>query len=660
MSDPRGEEESDPRSDAAKRESEQSGTGGDAEPGAERRIRPAVLLAVLGVVYGDIGTSPIYALRECFTGDHAIVTTPANIYGIVSIIFWSLVLIASLKYVIFVLRADNHGEGGIFALLALIGPWRNLGRGRRRMLVLLGLAGAAVLFGDIMITPAISILSAIEGVTVADPGFQPYVVPLTIVILVLLFALQSRGTARIGAIFGPIMLTWFALIGALGLVSVIQEPRIFKALNPAYAAEFFVRNQLAGYLVLSAAFLAVTGSEALYADLGHFGRTPIRRAWFAFILPALLLNYFGQGALLLRGEPATQPFFDLAPPWFLYPLVAIASAATIIASQAAITGAFSLTSQAVQLGQVPRVEVRQTSAETRGQIYVPIVNWILLAAAVFLVLAFRSSGNLSDVYGVAVNSTMAVTTVLAFNVAIERGGWNTAGAIAGLIGFLAIDLAFLGANSTKVLTGGWFSLGVGSLFFLIMWSWRRGSMLLHAELEDETRPMDDLLKKIDEEKPVRVPGTAVFVTGYLEEAPPVLRHHLLRTKTLHEQVILLTVLIEAVPKVDRGERVEVTAYDDKGIWRLVLHYGFMQGANIPSELQTLALPGLKIDLDDTTYYLGRQNLLPPKRTGGFNWRRLMLWRDRLYAFMKRNAVDESVYYHIPSDSVVEIGLQVRI
>ncbi|HET6655272.1 MAG TPA: potassium transporter Kup [Gammaproteobacteria bacterium] len=660
MTEPGGGEQADPRSDAAKRESELPPSTSEDEGGARFGIRPALLLGVLGVVYGDIGTSPIYALRACFTGDNAIVTTPANIYGIVSIIFWALILIASLKYVIFVLRADNHGEGGIFALLALIGPWRDLGRGRRRALVLLGLAGAAVLFGDIMITPAISILSAIEGVTVADPGFQPYVVPLTIVILVLLFALQGRGTARIGAIFGPVMVAWFALIAALGLVSVIQEPRIFKALNPVYAAEFFIRNQVAGYLVLSAAFLAVTGSEALYADLGHFGRSPIRRAWFAFILPALVLNYFGQGALLLRGQPASQPFFELAPDWFLYPLVAIASAATIIASQAAITGAFSLTRQAVQLGQMPRIEVRQTSAETRGQIYVPFVNWLLLAAAVFLVLAFRSSSNLSDVYGVAVNATMVVTTVLAFNIAIERGGWNTVGAIAGLIGFLAIDLAFLGANSTKVLTGGWFSLGVGGLFLLVMWTWRRGSMLLHAQLEDDTTSMDELLQKVDEEEPARVPGTAVFVTGHLQEAPPVLRHHLLRTKTLHEQVILLTVLVEAVPKVKREERAEVTAYGDRKMWRLVLHYGFMQRANIPSELKTLDVAGLDVDLADTTYYIGRQNLLPPTPGGGFDWRRLMRWRDRLYAFMKRNSVDESVYYHIPSDSVVEIGLQVRI
>lgn len=649
--------ETDPRTDAEKRESEaQTGE----RDGGKRRIRPPVLLAVLGVVYGDIGTSPIYALRACFDPSRGIASSPANIYGVVSIIFWALILIASLKYVIFVLRADNHGEGGIFALFALLKPWHDLGRPRRRALILLGLAGAAVLYGDIMITPAISILSAIEGVTVADPHFERYVVPLTLIILVGLFALQTRGTARIGAIFGPVMLVWFLLIAALGLTNIIGEPRIFAAVNPVLAVDFFIRNRVAGYLVLAAAFLAVTGSEALYADLGHFGRPPIRRAWFGFILPALVLNYFGQGALLLSGVPAAQPFFKLAPSWFLYPLTAIAAAATIIASQAAISGAFSLTRQAVQLGQMPRVRVEQTSAETRGQIYVPIVNWILLAGAIFLVLAFRSSSRLSNVYGVAVNATMAVTTVLAFNIALERGGWSRIGALAGLIGFLTIDLAFWGANLTKVPTGGWFSLGIGGLFFIVMLTWRRGSLQLRAELADDTMPMGELLQKIDERQPARVPGTAVFVTGHIEESPPVLRHHLLCTKTLHRQVVLLTVLVESVPKVKKDGRVEIQAYRDAGIWRLILHYGFMQHANVPSELKTLDVPGLEIDLDDTTYYIGRQNLLPPPPGGGFNWRRLLRWRDRLFAFMKRNAVDESVFYHIPAGSVVEIGLQVRL
>jgi KUP system potassium uptake protein len=652
--------EADPRTDADKHQSEQRAGDGGRREKDKNRVKPALLLAVLGVVYGDLGTSPIYAFRACFSGDNAIGTTPGNIYGIVSIIFWSLIVIASLKYVVFVLRADNRGEGGIFALLALVGPWRNLSRARRRALVLVGLAGAAVLFGDIMITPAISILSAIEGVTVADPGFAKYVVPVTLAILVGLFALQSRGTARIGAIFGPIMLIWFVLVAVLGLANVIHEPRIFKALNPAYAIEFFIRNGLAGYLVLSASFLALTGSEALYADLGHFGRPPIRRAWFGFILPALVLNYFGQGALLLSGVPPTQPFFNLAPSWFLYPLVAMAAAATIIASQAAITGAFSLTRQAVRLGQMPQVVVEQTSAETRGQIYVPIVNWTLLAAAVFLVLVFRSSGNLSNVYGVAVNMTMAVTTVLAFNVALERGGWGRAAAIVGLVGFLLIDLAFLGANSTKMLTGAWFSVGVGALVFLVMWTWRRGSLALHAELSGDTTPINELLARIEKEKPARVPGTAVFVTGNIEDCPPVLRHHLERTKALHQQVILVTVVVEGIPKVTGAERFEIKSFEEAGLWRLVLHYGFMQRANIPSDLKSLDVEGLDIDLDDTTYYIGRQNLLAPQRGGKFRWRQLLGWRDRLYAFLKRNSVDESAFYHIPSDSVVEIGLQVRL
>jgi KUP system potassium uptake protein len=656
----KSEKQADPRTDAQKRESELPQADSGASNPARSKLQPAVLLAVLGVVFGDLGTSPIYALRACFVGDKAIGATPSNVYGVVSIIFWSLVLVASLKYVIFVLRADNHGEGGIFALLALIGPWRDLGSPGRRAVVLVGLAGATVLFGDIMITPAITILSAIEGVTVADPNFEHYVIPLTLVILVLLFAIQSRGTARIGAVFGPVMLLWFVVIAVLGLTNVIQQPQIFRALNPAWAIEFFVRNRIPGYLVLAASFLVLTGSEALYADLGHFGRTPIRRVWFAFILPALVLNYFGQGALLLSGVPPTQPFFNLAPDWFLYPLVAVSTAATIIASQAAITGAFSLTRQAVQLGQMPRVEVRQTSAETRGQIYVPMTNWILLAGAIFLVIAFHSSSNLTNVYGVAVNMTMIVTTILAFKIALERGGWNKVAAIIGLVGFLVIDLAFFGANVTKIPTGAWFPIGVGALFFLVMWTWRRGSLRLHAELAHDTTPMDEFLHRIDTEKPARVPGTAVFVTGNLEQCPPVLRHHLLRTKTLHEQVILLTVLVDAVPKVRGDERIEVEAFGERRLWRINLHYGFMQRANIPSELKALEVPELDIDLDDITYYIGRQNLLLRSPEGKFHWHRLMRWRDRLYAFMKRNAVDETVFFHIPADSVVEIGLQVRL
>lgn len=647
--------ETDPRSEATRRESEAPRKSAD-------QIAPGKLagmtLLTLGVVYGDIGTSPIYALRQCFSKTYGLPTTPANIFGILSLILWALVIVVSLKYVIFVLRADNHGEGGIFALLALLGPWRHLDRRRRRLLIMLGVFGAALLYGDMMITPAISVLSAIEGVEVADPHFQRYVVPLTIVILALLFLFQRRGTQRIGNVFGPMMLLWFSLIAALGVASIIRQPRILEAVNPLHAADFFIRNRAQGYLVLSAVILAITGSEALYADLGHFGRPPIRRAWFGLVLPALLLNYFGQGALLLSGAPAAQPFFQLAPQWMLYPLVAVAAAATIIASQATISGAFSLTHQAVQLGQWPWVQVQQTSAETQGQVYVPMVNWVLMVATIGLVLLFESSSNLSAAYGVAVNSTMAITTVLAFNVAIERGGWSKPAAYLLLGGFLAIDLAFLGANMTKIPDGGWFSIGAGLLFFLIMWTWRRGSMQLAAEMRHDAVPMDELLAEIGVQQPARVAGTAVFVTDRLENAPPVLRHHLLRTKTLHKQVILLTVLTEPIPKVKPADRLEVKRYEH-GIWRLVAHYGYMQGPNIPSELKNLDVDELAVDLDDTTYYIGRQTLVPVAKDGS-RWRRLMSWRDRLFAYMQRNSVDVSTFYHIPSENVIEIGLRVRL
>ncbi len=650
-----GSDDSDPRSEATQAESRsKKSDAGEVERG---KLTGLMLLS-LGVVFGDIGTSPIYALRECFSKSYGLATTPGNIFGILSLIFWALIIVISLKYVIFMLRADNGGEGGIFALLALLGPWENLKRKRRHLLILLGVLGAGLLYGDMMITPTISVLSAIEGVKVADPHFSSWVIPITLTILVLLFAFQSRGTERVGRIFGPIMLFWFLSIAALGIASIVRQPRILEAVNPAYAVEFFIRNRGAGYLVLSAVILAITGAEALYADLGHFGRPPIRYAWFALVLPALLLNYYGQGALLLGGAPAEQPFFHLAPPWMLYPLVALAAAATIIASQATISGAFSLTRQAVQLGQLPWLRVQQTSAETQGQVYVPTVNWVLMVAAIILVLLFRSSSNLSAAYGVAVNSTMAITTVLAFNVARERGGWSRPVALLLLAVFLSVDLAFLGANVTKIPAGGWFSLSVGGLFFLIMWTWRRGSTLLAHQVGKDAVEMEELLEAIAEKAPTRVPGTAVFVTERLSQVPPILQHYLAHTKTLHEQVLLLTVLTEPVPKTHKNKRLEVKRHD-RGIWRIIIHYGYMQGANIPSELKDLQIDGLHVDLDDITYFVSRHTLVTADADGSWR-RRMMRWRDRLFAYMQRNEVDASTFYHIPSDEVIEMGLRVRI
>ena len=618
-------------------------------------LTTAVTLAVLGVVYGDIGTSPIYALRECFYGHVALPVTTPNVLGILSLMFWALIVIISLKYMTFVLRANNRGEGGIFALIALLHPWRDLDRRTRWLLIMLGLFGASLLYGDVMITPAISILSAIEGLRVATPAFSTYVVPITVAILVALFMLQRRGTAGVGVLFGPVIVAWFATIAACGIGGIARHPEVLAAVNPLHGVEFLSRNGWIGFATLASVFLVVTGGEALYADLGHFGRRPIRLTWFAFVLPSLLLNYFGQGALLLA-EPSgvRHPFYDLAPSWGLYPLVGLATAATVIASQAAITGAFSLTSQAVQLGLFPPVRVLQTSRHVRGQVYVPVINWVLMVAAIGLVLGFQSSSGLAAAYGVSVNSTMAITTVLAFNVALAYTDWGLGRALLFLVGFLAVDLVFLGANLTKLAHGGWFPIAVGIAFFTLLSSWRRGTELLFAALAKQAEPLETLLGEIAHTKPTRVPGTAVFVTRWLKEAPPTLKHHLRRNKSLHEHVILLNVLSEEVPSVPADERIEIESYDE-GFHRVILRYGFMQVPNVPSELARCKEQGLDVDLEDATYYIGRQTLVPSEKLAG-----MAAWRDRLFAFFARNASDATTFYQLPTERVVEMGSQVRI
>ncbi len=615
----------------------------------------AVALAVLGVVYGDIGTSPIYALRQAFTGATPVAVAVPNVLGVLSLIFWTLVIVISLKYMTFVLRANNRGEGGIFALIALLRPWRGLDRRRRHLLILFGLLGAALLYGGVIITPAISILSAVEGLKVATPLFTPYVVPATIVILILLFAFQYKGTARVGAVFGPIMTLWFLVIAALGVASIIQTPRVLEALSPYYAIDFMLRDGWVGFLVLYAVFLVTTGGEALYADLGHFGRWPIRWMWFGFVLPALLLNYFGQGALLLRSPQGTvQPFYHLAPHWLLYPLVVLATAATIIASQAAITGAFSLTRQAIHLGLMPRFRVTQTSEEVRGQIYVAAVNWVLMAATIGVVLMFRSSSGLAAAYGAAVSGTMVVTTVLAFNVARDVGGWKRPAALAFLVGILFVDLSFFSSTAMKIPDGGWFPLLIGLLFFTVMSTWRRGSEILEAQAASTSEPLETLIGELEKNPVARVPGTAVFMTGRVEDCPPALRHHVRRNKALQEQVIVLTVLIEDVARVALDKRIEVKEYG-LGFSRMILHYGYMQGVNVPSELAADKEHGLNVNLDEVTYYIGSQSLIPSRKEGG-----MVGWRDRLFAFMARNAMNPTVYYHIPSEQTVVLGLRVRI
>jgi KUP system potassium uptake protein len=637
------------------------GEGQDAQQEALERAPPttphsqsfAVLaIAVLGVVYGDIGTSPIYALRECFAGRHPVPVTTANVLGILSLILWTLILVISLKYMVFVLRADNRGEGGIFALLALLRPEHNKARRSRRALILLG---ASMLYGGAMITPAISVLSAVEGLRVAEPVLHSYVIPITVGILILLFAVQRHGTAAVGAVFGPLTLIWFAVLALLGIRGILRAPEVLLALDPRHAVRFFAENGVTGYLVLYAVFLVTTGGEALYADLGHFGRPPIRKVWFVFVLPALLLNYFGQGALLIA-EPAKSmhPFFHLAPTWGLYPLIVLATLATCIASQAVITGAYSLTRQAMHLGLFPRLTVAQTSADARGQIYMPAVNWILMMAAIGLVLAFRSSGNLAAAYGVAVNSTMAVTTVLAFRVARERLGWSLAAALAFLLGFLAIDLGFLGSNLLTIPDGGWLPLGIGAILFTIMTTWRRGTGILAEQIANTTQNIETFIGRVAGEQIPRIAGTAVFFTGRLEQTPPPLQKLVRHTGVVYENVILLTIVFEPVPATGGDERIEFTQID-KGFYRIVLRYGFMQTPNIPSELSACSRFGLALDLEQVHYIIGRVDLIAGRKQRG-----MILWRDKLFVFLARNTQDITANYHIPADQVMTVGLKLGI
>jgi len=612
-------------------------------------------LTALGVVFGDIGTSPLYALRECFLGLHRYAPTEANILGVLSLIFWALLLIVSVKYLLFVMRADNRGEGGILALLAMLKPWRSRPRRHRTVLAAIGLFGAALLYGDGVITPAISVLSAVEGLTVAAPMLGAYVLPTTITILVLLFLLQRRGTTGVGAVFGPIMIIWFLVIALLGIRGIILEPHVMRALNPLHALRFFLNNGWGGYPVLGGVFLVVTGSEALYADMGHFGRSPIKYAWFCLVFPALLLNYFGQGALLLS-NPAevTQPFYHLAPRWALYPLVVLSTIATVIASQAMISGVFSLTRQAVQLGLSPRMRIIQTSAEEIGQIYIPFVNWALLIAVVGLVLGFRSSSSLAVAYGVAVTTTMVITTTLAFFIMQERWQWHLVTSLGVTLLFLLVDLSFFGANLLKIREGGWFPLLAGGTVFITLSTWRRGREILVERLQEGVEELDSFLSGIAADPPLRVPGTAVFMTSGMTGVPPMLPHHLAHNQALHEQVVLLTVVTEEVPRVPASERVEVTILS-QGFARVVAHYGYMQSPNVPVVLRECEPLGLRIDMENTTFYLGRESIIPTHEIKG-----MALWREKLFALMSRNAQQATAFFNIPPERVVELGQQVEI
>ena len=628
----------------------------------------ALSFSALGVVYGDIGTSPLYAIKECFTGHHSIPATPENVIGVLSLIFWSINFIVSFKYVTVVLRADNRGEGGTFAMLAQLRPLTRIDSGRM-VLIALGLFGAALLYGDGVITPAISVLGAIEGVTLAAPSVTPWIWPIAAVVLTALFAVQKRGTDRIGRMFGPVMAVWFASIAVLGVRGIMLQPEVLKAVNPWYAVDFFIRDGMLAFLILGSVVLVVTGAEALYADMGHFGRRPIRLAWFAVVLPCLLLNYFGQAALLLvNPEARVNPFFSLAPSWALYPMVAIATSAAIVASQALISGAFSLTRQAVQLGYIPRVTIVHTSSSQIGQIYIPEVNWALWLGCLALVVGFRSSSNLAAAYGVAVTGTMLTTTLLLHTVACDRWHWPKWRARALTSALLTVDLAFFCANVIKVEEGGWFPIVVGVAVYILMTTWNRGRARLQAIVQENTLEMDLFLSDVARRQPPRVPGTAVFLTSNIGGAPPVLLHHLKHNKVLHEKVILLSVVTEEIPSVDEDERVECKVLGE-GFYKVIARYGFMESPDIPQALADLgASPEdgqrVRIKAMETSFFLGRETLIATRSTPinvpvPDTIGRMSMWRKRLFILMTRNARSATAFFGLPPNRVVELGAQIQ-
>jgi KUP system potassium uptake protein len=622
----------------------------------DRRYLTGLVVGALGVVYGDIGTSPLYSLRECFNGPHAIRATHDNVLGVLSLIFWSLILIVSVKYLTFVLRADNKGEGGILALMALAFPEakRRACTGKKGWMIALGVFGAALLYGDGMITPSITVLSAVEGLEVATDQLQPYIVPITIVILILLFAFQKHGTGKVGGIFGPITFIWFIAIGLIGLPPIIRTPSVLLAFNPYHALLFFQENGMHGFVVLGSVFLCVTGAEALYADMGHFGRRPIQLAWFFVVLPALIANYLGQGALLLeRPQAAVNPFFRLCPPYLLIPMVILATAASVIASQALITGAFSLTMQAIQLGYSPRMQIDHTSASERGQIYMPKVNWILLLACIGLVIGFESSSNLAAAYGIAVTLTMGITTILFYFAARNLWNWSRlkAGSLCGL--FLLIELAFFGANVLKIAHGGWFPLLIGAGIFTLMSTWKKGRAILGSRLRAGTLPITMFLDEIKHSPPQRVKGTAIFLSGNPDGTPLALMHNLKHNKVLHEQVIIMTLQTVEVPHVDARDRLKIEKLD-ANFYKVIGKFGFMEDPDVMWIVSLCKKEGLELREETSTFFLSRETIIATKRPGMF------IWRERLFSFMSRNAQSATVFFRLPPNRVVELGMQVEI
>ena len=610
-------------------------------------------LGALGVVYGDIGTSPLYALRESLHPSHGVDVTLASVLGILSLILWSLLIVITIKYLTFVMRADQQGEGGILVLAALVTPKDGAANRRRTILILIGLFGTALLYGDGMITPAISVLSAVEGLEVSAPSLQPYVLEITVVILIGLFVLQRRGTGSVGKIFGPVMILWFIVIGALGVSAIAARPEVLKAVNPGYAISFFADHGFKGFLVLGSVFLVVTGGEALYADMGHFGRRPIRLAWFGLVLPGLLLNYFGQGALVIGDPKAIEnPFYLLAPSALQWPLIILATTAAVIASQALISGAFSLAMQSVQLGYLPRLKIEHTSDRERGQVYVPAVNWTLMVACILLVFGFRSSTGLAAAYGVAVTATMVITTILFYVVARDHWHWPrwSIGPLA--LVFLTIDLGFLGANLFKIPKGGWFPLVAGAAVFAVMTTWKTGKRIVNERVRGGSVPLDAFCQSIEKSRPIRVPGTAVYLYGRPFTAPPALVTNLRYNRMLHEQILLVSIVVEDTPRVHPRRSLKID-HMGQGITQAVLHVGYMQQPNVPRALEADAAE-LRYHPLDSHYFLGRETIIITNRPG------MAPWREHLYALMARNARNAAAFFGIPAERAVEVGIQVEL
>jgi KUP system potassium uptake protein len=615
---------------------------------------PALTLGALGIVFGDIGTSPLYALKECFHASHGIAITHDNVLGLLSLIFWSITIVVSLKYIAFIMRADNNGEGGIMALLALSLRNKSLVLWQRRLLIAIGLFGAALFFGDGIITPAISVLSAVEGMNVAAPALHQYVLPITITVLITLFFIQRHGTGSVGKLFGPVMLVWFVTLGALGLYNIHNHPEVLLMVNPLWALHFLTENPGTSFITLGAVVLTVTGGEALYADMGHFGRKPIRYAWFALVFPALILNYAGQGALLLTDPAAiNNPFYQLAPSSLLIPLIILATAATVIASQAVISGVFSIARQAVQLGYLPRFDIQHTSAKEIGQIYIPFLNWLLLGSIIILVLSFKSSSNLASAYGIAVTMTMICDTLLAAFVAITVWGWSPWLAALLAAPFLIADFAFFGATSLKILQGGWFPLMLGATAFTIMMTWKRGREILFEKLNNETMPLKLFVNSIASGPVQEIDGTAVFMTGSHQYVPHALLHNMKHNKILHSRNILLTLHTKDIPFVEDQHRLKVEQISHN-FWLITGDYGFKEQPDVPLLLSQCQAFGLEFDMMDTSFFLSRERLIPRVEGG------MAPWREMLFVAMSRNAASATDFFQIPTNRVVELGTQIEL